>query len=143
MKNLIVIFGLLLFSVSSCAQENKTSAVKQESQETISQRLNKLSASELKQVIMSKADIILLDVRTPGELASGKLEGAISIDYNAEGFEEKVQKLDPNKQIYVYCRSGRRSEKASEILSKFGFEVFDLKGGILSWEEEGYKIVKE
>ncbi len=79
-------------------------------------------------------DAILLDVRTPEEVAEGRLEGAIALDFLASDFEHQAMKLDPQKSYYVYCRSGKRSEQACLLLSRKGFEqVTNLQGGYLAW----------
>ncbi|MGH1334958.1 MAG: rhodanese-like domain-containing protein [Aureispira sp.] len=77
---------------------------------------------------------VLLDVRTPQEIAEGYLEGAIDIDFLAKDFEQNILQLDPKKSYYVYCRSGKRSEQACLLLSHKGFEqVTNLQGGYLAW----------
>ena len=79
---------------------------------------------------------VLLDVRTPAEVAEGHLEGAVAIDFLASDFEQKVMQLDPEKSYYVYCRSGKRSENACSLMSQKGFEqVTNLQGGYLAWIE--------
>ena len=85
---------------------------------------------------------IVLDVRTPAETAQGHIEGASFIDFYDEGFEQKMDLIQKDKPIYIYCRSGGRSAKAAEIMLRQGFiEIYNLDGGILAWEEAGYQIV--
>ena len=85
---------------------------------------------------ISKKDVQLIDVRTPAEFKQGYIENAILIDYKAENFKTKVQELDKDKPVYLYCRSGRRSAFASTILKDLGFkEVVDLEGGYLAWSK--------
>src|SRR5688572_3412595 len=52
---------------------------------------------------------ILLDVRTPKELAEGHIAGAIAIDFYEPEFESNIQQLDNSREVYVYCARGRRS----------------------------------
>ncbi|MDF4204378.1 rhodanese-like domain-containing protein [Maribacter sp. SA7] len=75
------------------------------------------------------------DVRTSSEYNSGHIKKAINIDFfNSGNFKNYFEKLDKEKPVYVYCRSGARSQKAARRLLKMGFEqVFDLKGGYNSW----------
>ena len=83
---------------------------------------------------ITKKDVQLIDVRTPAEYNEGYIENAILIDYKAEDFKDKIQILDREKPVYMYCRSGRRSAFASTILKDLGFkEVVDLEGGYLAW----------
>ena len=85
---------------------------------------------------LTKKDIQLIDVRTPAEFKQGYIEDAILVDFKADDFKTKVQELDKNKPVYLYCRSGRRSAFASTILKDLGFkEIIDLEGGYLAWSK--------
>ena len=80
-------------------------------------------------------EAILLDVRTPQEFSQGSLEGAINMDYHAEGFEAKIDALNPKYAIFVYCQSGGRSGKTYKMLKEKGFDkVYNLDGGYLAWK---------
>ena len=80
---------------------------------------------------------IILDVRTLEEFEEKCIPGAILANILVPGeFMEVVQKLEKNSKIFVYCRSGIRSQKACNILDQLGFkETFNLSGGILEWEK--------
>ncbi len=78
-------------------------------------------------------DAILLDVRTPSEVAAGKLQGAINIDFQGKTFYSEVCKLDKNTSYFIYCRSGVRSASACRKMHEVGFtKLFNLSGGYLS-----------
>lgn len=85
---------------------------------------------------------ILLDVRTPEEYAEGHLKGATLINYlDQKNFNDQVAKLDKNKTVYVYCRSGGRSGYSQEIMLKQGFKsVINLDGGIDAWKKAGLPV---
>lgn len=92
---------------------------------------------------LDKQQGIILDVRTPEEVAQGYIENASMIDFYDENFQKKISVMDKSKSIYVYCKAGGRSSQAADILIKSGFaKVFNLEGGIMAWEEAGYKITK-
>lgn len=85
----------------------------------------------------------LVDVRTQGEYEEGHLSRAMLINVQDPTFLTQVKtKLDKAKPVAVYCRSGKRSSIASMLLSKEGYEVINMKGGILVWIEEHQPIVK-
>lgn len=85
----------------------------------------------------------LLDVRTPGETAQGKIAGAVEININDVDFQQKVSRLDKNKPVLVYCRSGARSGNAMRQMTAMGFrEVYNLSGGIIAWQGAGQKVVR-
>lgn len=91
---------------------------------------------------MKSDSVQLLDVRTPEEYAEGHINGAININVQSDKFREMaVKKLSKDSTVLVYCRSGKRSLTAAEILSKLGYKVVNLKGGIIDWKENGRPLV--
>jgi len=88
-------------------------------------------------------DFVILDVRTPEEFAEEHIENAINIDYYSETFRAELNKLDKNKTYLVYCRSGRRSGNALDIMAELNFrEAYNMSGGIKQWKAEGLPAVK-
>lgn len=86
----------------------------------------------------------LLDVRRPDEFAAGHLQGAHLLNWlDTDTFKTNAQKLDKSKTIYVYCRSGRRSNEAANYLARQHYKVVDMEGGILAWEKEKRPVVTE
>lgn len=94
-----------------------------------------LSAEEFKSKMEEDPKAQLLDVRTAGEVAEGKIGSPIEMDFFSPGFREEVVKLPKNKNYYVYCRSGNRSGQAVRLMEREGFTAFNLKGGIMGWKE--------
>lgn len=83
---------------------------------------------------MNAENAIILDVRTPEEVAKGKIAGALEMDFYSDDFNEQIATLDKNKAIYVYCASGGRSGKTMSRMSDMGFmEVYNLEGGMGAW----------
>jgi len=86
---------------------------------------------------------IVLDVRTPGEVADGTIGDASVIDFHSDDFRKKLSLISRDKPIYVFCRSGGRSGQAAKLMSEMGFaEVVDLKGGIGAWKQAGYPVTE-
>lgn len=86
----------------------------------------------------------LLDVRQPDEYAAGHLKGAHLLNWlDTDSFKKKADNIDKNKTIYVYCRSGRRSNEAATYLAGQGYKVIDMDGGILAWEKDGLHVVTD
>lgn len=84
----------------------------------------------------------LLDVRKPDEFAVGHLMGAHLLNWlDTDRFKHEAEKIDKAKTIYVYCRSGRRSNEAARYLAEKGYNVVDMEGGILAWEEHNLPVV--
>jgi rhodanese-related sulfurtransferase len=92
-----------------------------------------LDAEAFQEGVKSK-DAVIIDVRTGGEFAGGKIKGARNIDIMSSGFEKQITNLPKDKSYYLYCRSGNRSGQACEIMGEAGFEkVYNLAGGIARW----------
>ena len=99
-----------------------------------SEAIKILNASDYRSAI-SSGDVQLVDVRTPGEFRSGNIASAINIDFfQPTVFAEKFSRLNKEKPVYIYCRTGARSQKAASKLLDMGFsEVIDLRGGYMQW----------
>ncbi len=94
-----------------------------------------ISAIDLDTKIKSGDNILLLDVRTPEEVAICRLPGSINIPI--ADLTNRLQELDPKSEIIVYCKSGARSAKAAELLTQQNFPtVKNLQGGILKWIQD-------
>jgi rhodanese-related sulfurtransferase len=88
-------------------------------------------------------DFAIIDVRTPEEYANGYIGTAVNSDYYSATFTDELNRLDKDKTYLIYCRSGRRSASALDIMRELGFgEVYNMLGGILQWEAEGLPIVE-
>lgn len=102
-----------------------------------------VNVERLQLELKSKADVQLVDVRTPQEWSTGHIEGAQHIDWFDDDFKQRVAKLDKDKPVRIYCAAGGRSEEAREMLRGMGFtDVRDLDGGITAWKKAGAPIVK-
>lgn len=100
-----------------------------------------VSASGFEKEIKTDS-VQLLDVRTPREYAEGHIDGAINLNVQSEDFRRMAEKeLSKDSTVLVYCRSGRRSLTAAEILAELGYRVINLKGGIMEWKDEGLPVV--
>jgi rhodanese-related sulfurtransferase len=87
------------------------------------------------QTAIKKEGGIILDVRTPQEVSSGAIENASTIDFYDHNFERKISKIQKEKTVYVYCKSGGRSSQAAKLLVKSGqAKVVNLSGGIMAWQ---------
>ncbi|MBQ3839078.1 MAG: rhodanese-like domain-containing protein [Fibrobacter sp.] len=81
---------------------------------------------------MSKAGAVLIDVRTPAEVAEGMAPGAINIPL--QEIEQRLSEFPKDKDLLIYCRSGKRSMAASNFLIENGYDkVFNVVGGFLAF----------
>ena len=98
---------------------------------------------EASAMLSRDTSIVVLDVRTPDEYRSetGHLPNALLIPVQelASAELENVK----GRTILIYCRSGHRSLRAVEILSKRGYKTINLEGGILQWQRDSLEVVRE
>lgn len=134
---------LLILSISflSCAQNSKSSNVSETVEiNNVKDVIAVISPEEFNK---NMDDTQLVDVRTPKEFSEGHLKNAVNIDFFDASFMEDMGKLDKNKELYIYCRSGNRSGKASKKLKAAGFtKVYDLEGGIIKWNKNNFEVIK-
>jgi thioredoxin 1 len=124
-KNTIGLF--LVFALASCgAAKNNDSSV--------------IDAASFQKKMDETISFTLLDVRTPEEFAMNHLDGAQNMDINASDFTKNVGTIDKTKPVMLYCKSGGRSATASKILNDAGYTVYELDGGILSWQAAGLPL---
>lgn len=71
-----------------------------------------------------EAGALLLDVRTPGEFASGGLPGARNIP--VQSLAARLDELEKDRPVVAYCASGMRSSRAVALLRKHGLDAYDL-----------------
>jgi rhodanese-related sulfurtransferase len=104
---------------------------------------NKLSDNGIKRLTneqfrqeAKKPNTVIIDVRTPEEFQTAHIEGAKLMDVeDPENFTRQIQSLDPAKHYLLYCRSGKRSMNAANIMKEKGFKkISDLKSGISEWD---------
>lgn len=102
------------------------------------QKSTVLDSDDFAKVIADK-HVRLIDVRTRSEFVSGHIPGAINIDVNSPGFDKETAVYGKEGPLAVYCLSGMRAKAAAGKLAAKGFTVYELDGGIRSWNG---KIVK-
>lgn len=101
-----------------------------------------ISVDEFSQLIANE-NVQRLDVRKQDEFQEKHIPSSLHIDVLEDDFISLVNTtLDKKRPIALYCRSGKRSQKASEILTQAGFEVYELEGGFFAWEKAGKEIEK-
>lgn len=103
-----------------------------------------VAPKEFKERVAADSSALLLDVRRPDEYAEGHLKGARLINWlDRSGFVKEAETLPKDRTLYVYCRSGKRSNEAAHYLLKLGFKVVDMRGGYLGWTAEGLETTTD
>lgn len=100
-----------------------------------------ISQAQLQERIEQKADIFILDVRTPREYNSGHVPGAINMDHQEISARLDELKTYMDKDVVVYCELGVRARKAQAILKNAGFgRVYHLTGDMAGWRDAGLSV---
>ncbi|WP_243695375.1 rhodanese-like domain-containing protein [Agromyces protaetiae] len=84
-------------------------------------------------------DAYILDVREPAEVVEARVEGAAHIPLG--DLVERVGEVPDDRTVYVLCRSGARSGRATEFLAAQGVDAVNIEGGIIEWYQRGLPIV--
>ncbi|MGG3891542.1 rhodanese-like domain-containing protein [Metabacillus fastidiosus] len=94
--------------------------------------MKEITAKEVEQLIAEGKNIKIIDVREVGEVAEGRIKGAVNIPLGL--LEARMPDLDKSKEYILVCRSGGRSGRAYQFLNSYGYKVINMAGGMLSWK---------
>lgn len=145
-KAVTIIICIILFSVilASCSEDESIGIIGGADGPTaivVSDKggggvFTQIAQDEAKRIMGSGEEYILLDVREQDEFDEGHIPGAMLIPYTE--IENKAEEMisDKDKQILVYCRTGRRSKIAAAALAKIGYTNVKEFGGIVDWKYE-------
>ncbi len=150
--SIVVAIGLIAFALyySKCHGDecdakisrkgnDQKEEVKKEVQE-VEELFPKMIPSVIKEQILNN-EVVLVDVREDSEWAEGHMMGAKHIALGNINIET-TRDLPHDKQIYVYCRSGKRAGEAEIKLKSLGFGNAENLGGIIYWQGRGGELVK-
>ncbi|MFV8372526.1 thioredoxin domain-containing protein [Flavobacterium sp. LB2P74] len=125
MKFHSIFLVILCFVVLSCKGQN-------------SKEIKTVNSKDFAEKIAATPNPQILDVRTPEEFTSDHIDNATNINWLGNTFASEVEKLDKSQPVFVYCKSGGRSQKAAEKLNNLGFKtIYQLDGGMLKWDAAG------
>lgn len=94
-----------------------------------------IDANQLEMMRM-RQPLMLVDIRSDTEVAQARIEGAVHIPMHLLPF--RLQELEQQNPLVLYCRSGARSAQASAFLAQQGMSnVHNLLGGIMDWARSG------
>ena len=113
----LVIGGLFMFMQSGNANQTMT-------------------YQELQNKLNAKENFVLLDVRTQEEFNAGHIPSAILLPYDEINLKAATVLPEKEKEIVLYCRSGRRSAIAKKVLVELGYKDVKDFGGIYRWQGE-------
>jgi rhodanese-related sulfurtransferase len=101
-------------------------------------RVEATDFSNLVRQATTDSSITLIDLRTPEEVATGYISGAINLDVLGGSFEASIDELDNDDHLLIYARSTAASAEAARLLKDAGFtHITELNGGIEAWVTSG------
>jgi rhodanese-related sulfurtransferase len=101
--------------------------------------INEIDSESLHGRIASGEDVLLVDIRTPAEIAQGAIPDAMQLPMHL--IPIRISELPKDRDVVLYCRSGARSYQACAYMMQQGYErVLNLRGGIIAWARHGYPI---
>ena len=126
MKTVITLLAVIFLA-------NAATFGQQQFNETQEEQIERISKSKFQEKIAT-GEYILLDVRTVEEYMQGHLEGAKSLNFLDESFDNTIASLNKNYKYLIYCQSGVRSANALQKMKDAGFiHVLELEGGYSNW----------
>jgi rhodanese-related sulfurtransferase len=100
----------------------------------VAEDLSPRDAAEL----LRERDAQLVDVREPYEHEAGRIAGALLIEL--ERLPGEAERLDRERPVVFYCRSGSRSALAAQAFGASGYDAHNLDGGLEAWVGAGLPI---
>ncbi len=98
-----------------------------------------IDTHELAQWLKNETPPILIDVRTPQEMAQASIPGGKPLPLNT--LPLRLNEIPKDEQVVFYCRTGARSAQACMYLTQQGYDnVYNLHGGIVTWARQGQPI---
>ncbi len=131
--------AMMLATACNSSEEPKPQAIAkkvetvQPAAATVEQKVASITTIDwLKALEMNKAGALLIDVRTPAEVAKG-MASASAMNVPLQEIPQRLSEIPKDKDLLIYCRSGKRSMAASKFLVENGYSrVFNIEGGILA-----------
>ena len=101
--------------------------------------INEVDSASLQTRLSAGEDILIVDIRTPAEIAQGAIPNAMLLPMHL--IPLRMSELPRDREVVLYCRSGARSYHACAYLAQQGFDnVVNLRGGIIAWARNGFTI---
>ena len=143
MKSTLFSALLLIFSFTACQSPSSSGGSQAATEMASTAAGSSVVTLTVQEFAAQSSKGTILDVRTAGEVAQGKIEGALVIDYYSSNFLDQVSQLPKDQELYLYCAVGARSEEAARLLVQQGYtKVYHLQGGIQGWSQEGMAVVR-
>lgn len=135
--------SLFLFACGGTSQQ-PSPASSTDKADAKKQVVQQLKPQQYAQLMTEKADAVVLDVRTPQEVADGVINcEEVHYDFYDSDFKDRIKTLNRETPVFLYCAVGGRSGQAMDLMQREGFsEIYNLDGGIRAWIANGLTTEK-
>ena len=134
---LLPILFALIIALAGCGGQAAAPAVEEAAVLDLAVNLDPAAVEELYQ----RDDVIILDVREDHEYQAGHIPGATLVPLGQ--IPSRLDDIPKDKTVIAVCRSGNRSNQATNFLRQQGFDnVHNMTGGMNAWSQAGYKVEK-
>lgn len=102
--------------------------------------IKELDVHALQDLLQQNSSVRLLDVRSMAEMDRGMLPNAEKLPLHI--LPVKLNEISNNETVVLYCRSGARSAQAVSFMMTQGYDkVYNLRGGIMAWQQNGLPLL--
>ena len=133
----VLTFAVLTLGIFGCGGAQPSQAA--EGKEETMAAFQRVASDEAQRMMAENTNYIILDVRTAGEYAGGHIPHAINVPNESITTAQPKELPDKDQMIFVYCRSGARSQQAAQKLAAMGYTNIIEMGGIQDWHGEVVK----
>ena len=106
--------------------------------------IRQLPVQQYAKQLATDSNYYLIDVRTPMEYSMSHIDSAINISYVFGRFQRRVEALDTNRTVYLYCQTAHRSPHATKALKRAGFtRIYDLKHGYHTYRKHQRRLARK
>jgi phage shock protein E len=93
--------------------------------------------------LVAADEVVILDIRTPGEYEAGHIPGATNVNYRSHDFAEQLANMDQTRVYLLHCAVGGRSARALDLFKEHGFKnVHHLRSGFEGWKAAGKEVAR-
>ena len=142
-KKLLIVFVVALFTISTGYHVEAVDKTPEQLVKESKALIKEVSIDDVKKMIDTKENVIILDVTDKNEFEGGHLPGAINISRGTLEFKVGLIIPDKNSKIVVYCGMDLRGPLATKTLNDLGYNnAVNMAGGLKAWKTAGYPLAK-
>ena len=142
-KNLLIVLVVALFTMCTAYHVEAADKTPEQLVKESKALIKEVSIDDVKKMIDTKENVIILDVTDKHEFEGGHLPGAINISRGTLEFKVALIIPDKNSKIVVYCGLDLRGPLAAKTLNDLGYtNAVNMAGGLKAWKAAGYPLAK-